>query len=31
MVNNQFYKSFDAIFMKNEKNCQNIIINFFFL
>ena len=28
LVNNLFYESFDTIFMKNEKNCQNI--NYFF-
>ena len=28
MVNNSFLKSFNTIFIENEKNCQNI--NFFF-
>ena len=23
-INNPFYESFDIIFMRNEKNCQNI-------
>ena len=29
LINNPFKKSFDTIFMENEKNCQNI--NFFLI